>query len=609
MIANGRPFSIINAQMFLEVPFFQRSYVWGEDNWGDLLENLESSEGHFLGSILLKEKPVASGEIQTKLVIDGQQRLTTLSILVRALYDTIVETTDDMKQRFTLENIMTQLLFTSRGYDDKDPEVKIRSSYLDREPYTKVIKGAYAENWKSITEDDGKIPQCYQFFRNHLEEQDGETVKGLWNLLSTYNLDDEKLRTIVIIDLKSDENEQLIFDTLNTAGIRLSCSDIVKNELFRTLKLASDFESRNIDISEEYEKRWREVFMKDDETDAFWRGTRQTGRLSRDNLEILLHSVAVINGFFDPEKDKLPQLAQKYRDYFKAMSADLILDFLDELKNYAALFKTHFGIDKGKHYSYNDGLSLLLLILEVQGITSMYPYILRELKNDPDGCEETFRNIASYLMWHAVCGIPTKNYNKECNTIMGGKSLRKLFSEKCETYGADLMAGLRNMPPRKNHIASLILFTIELKRRQAVEGKVENSTLQYTLTLEHIMPRMWRENWGIGTLPAYCDGEICQDPDVATAVREKAVFEIGNMTLLKSRLNTSLSNACFDEKIEGNGTSPGMKISDLKITAQDVIEFHAKADRYGGVWDERIIADRTEALAKEFLEIWPDLRK
>ena len=152
MIANGRPFSFVSAQMRLRIPFFQRGYVWDEDNWSELLENLESEGRHFLGSILLKDEQVASGELQTKLVIDGQQRMTTLSILVRALYDTIEPTVESIEQKIALKTIMKNLLFTPQGYTDEDPVIKLESSYLDVKSYTSVIKGEYADKWEQQNE-------------------------------------------------------------------------------------------------------------------------------------------------------------------------------------------------------------------------------------------------------------------------------------------------------------------------------------------------------------------------------------------------------------------------------------------------------------------------
>ena len=91
MQASEKAFSFIKAPNYYEIPFFQRNYVWQLENWEELLDNLlDINQNHFLGSIILKQKSVNSGDIACFTIIDGQQRLTTLSILLRACYDTLM---------------------------------------------------------------------------------------------------------------------------------------------------------------------------------------------------------------------------------------------------------------------------------------------------------------------------------------------------------------------------------------------------------------------------------------------------------------------------------------------------------------------------------------
>ena len=90
MEAHGQPLRFLCDEQILEIPFFQRAYVWNDDNWKDLLEDLLKTSGsHFLGSIILKRAKSITGTADKAIIIDGQQRLTTLSILIKALYDSI----------------------------------------------------------------------------------------------------------------------------------------------------------------------------------------------------------------------------------------------------------------------------------------------------------------------------------------------------------------------------------------------------------------------------------------------------------------------------------------------------------------------------------------
>lgn len=111
---------------------------------------------------------------------------------------------------------------------------------------------------------------------------------------------------LVVIDLTVDDDEQAIFDTINSAGVRLSSADIVKNVLFqRAFELFGNQE----DVEVLYKDSWEAVFANDEQSITFWDTARATGRLWRDNIELMLHSISVIEGFFDPEKHSLSDLS------------------------------------------------------------------------------------------------------------------------------------------------------------------------------------------------------------------------------------------------------------------------------------------------------------
>ena len=104
---------------------------------------------------------------------------------------------------------------------------------------------------------------------------------------------DQENKILVIIDLSEKEDEQAIFDTINSAGVRLSSADIIKNALFQ--KALDLFDSVG-DVETLYKDNWENVFSLDEDAINFWDTPRATGRLMRDNIEILLHSISVIKG-------------------------------------------------------------------------------------------------------------------------------------------------------------------------------------------------------------------------------------------------------------------------------------------------------------------------
>ena len=139
MEALARSFSFISNESIVKIPFFQRGYVWTKENWEDLLsELLNLHKNHFFGSIILKQQRVSTGEPKEVLVIDGQQRLTTLSIFIKALYDSF---SDELKDN--TRDVIRQHLFFKRNRTDKNFNVKIQHSYADANSYNHIIHSGH----------------------------------------------------------------------------------------------------------------------------------------------------------------------------------------------------------------------------------------------------------------------------------------------------------------------------------------------------------------------------------------------------------------------------------------------------------------------------------
>ena len=130
MKAESKSFSFLNEIQTFEIPFFQRAYVWKKDNWEELLEDLKQvKRRHFLGSIILKKIGDSSvlGATTRVSVIDGQQRLTTLSILLKAIYDTF---SDEIKAN-VLDDARNALFFKKKK-TDSTYHIKVKHSKVDR---------------------------------------------------------------------------------------------------------------------------------------------------------------------------------------------------------------------------------------------------------------------------------------------------------------------------------------------------------------------------------------------------------------------------------------------------------------------------------------------
>lgn len=142
MEAREQAFYFMQAAMKVEIPFFQRGYVWNEANWEELIENLlDDKQSHFLGSIILRQIQVPTAQLPRCSLIDGQQRLTTLSILFRACYDSLPLSKYSEEIQNSSKAMLNQILFVKEKALSDKMEIKIRHSMLDAPDYEKVITG------------------------------------------------------------------------------------------------------------------------------------------------------------------------------------------------------------------------------------------------------------------------------------------------------------------------------------------------------------------------------------------------------------------------------------------------------------------------------------
>lgn len=574
MVAKDSSFGFMEQENLIEIPFFQRTYVWGEDEWEQLFEDLKTSfdnkKEHFLGSIILKQLPTNAGEGTKRSLIDGQQRLTTFSILVKSLYDKLEN--DDRGD-------YTKLLFK---IPTKEKIPKIKHSKIDKDSFNKILQAKnYKElvetNKKSNTNKTGKQPKnklfaCYEYFSEKIQ-QNIENHKDFLDFIFNSKL-------WVTINLDITEDEQKIFDSINTTGIKLNATDIVKNAIFaKAIELKTNYNKL-------YEEYWESMFESKNGKD-FWEKELSTGRVKRAQSEIFLHAFAIIQGFFNIEKHNLENLSAIYKEKIKDFNPENLESFLKEIKEYAAIYQSFPQINNNTPLSFEDDEKRLFHILKITDTNTIMPLILKlkyTFKND-DILKSCFYLLERFIVMRWTCAESTKEYNK-------------LFANTTQKFDKsnplDFLKNQLNSIPKDNDIkeslaylsnkgGSLILFWIELYRRYKNQSKQDTIELSYQYTLEHLMPQSWEKNWR----------DIAEDKEHANDL----IFQIGNMTLLKGSLNSAIKNASWKTKLNGDGSRKNSikTCADLLIT-KEILD--------NKVWNEKCIRERTERFTKEFFEIW-----
>ena len=562
--------NIFNNSTLVEVPFFQRSYVWKEDLWARLLEDMEfvvkTKKPHFLGSIILKEgrKP-KQGEnfADCRTIVDGQQRLTTFLIFMKVLCLKLKQTAlFDCQFR-----IMGQMIALRHGRNDIRAFEKIMS--LD--------KAEKIDN----PEPTSRIIGAFNYFVEHIDESKLDIMTIFVNT------------QFVRIDLDADEDEQQIFDTINSLGVNLTTSELLKNYFF------------NRETVGEYDKKWADVFEKDADTKIYWDKEIETGRIKRAVIDIFFDSYFQL--FIQDKKynisneDKLmysrvDRLAQSYQHFINTYCDGNKNIVLDQMKDYAECFRSNLKPDQCE-MSIPKEKSIERINVVIFGLknTTMIPYILYIAKNVQDKTEldKMYGILESYIMRRVVVHASTKNYNNLFTSLILNKVLdsQTLISRlkgngDATTYCPDdseLKIGFESSK-LVNLQSKGIIYLIESKIRPDNSSTALLGFNNYSL--EHLMPKKWRNNWG-----------TCASEDEEKK-RDSILLTLGNLAIIPQALNASIRDAAWNVKKIGKGQNkPG-----LLLCASGLCTLHNVLQK--NIWDESEIENRADWLLIQAKNIW-----
>jgi len=557
---------IFNGNRVLEIPFFQRAYVWGEDQWERFLEDMENlsqtQKPYFLGSVILKQQQTSTahniGDIRT--LIDGQQRLTTLNIFFKVLC---------LKKN---ENASFNRMFVlEKG------ELSLWHNHNDETSFKRIL---HLVELETIIETDSII-NAYNFFKKRIDIDKVDRQTILNNIM------------FVGIDLSPDEDEQQIFDTINSLGVRLTTAELLKNYFF---------DRRQID---NYIKFWKDVFEKDEDTRKYWDREITTGRTSRTFIDLFFYSYLQIK---IQEKELSVKTADKVEfskvetlfESYKLFINDYNLDkdiILNEIKEYAQIFKDNFDYNIIENELTDEyGIERINAIIFGLETSTLIPYVLFILKNIKDEKEkrEIFEFIESYVVRRIVVKATTKNYNQLfTGTLISNRILSKnelcdflkKRADKINSFPSDqeLKDGFDNSQLINKQSAG-ILYLLESKIRDRRKQATQLLGIS-KYSLEHLMPKKWENNWG----------EVNNSDQVE--FRNRKLLTLGNLTIITQSLNSSIRDSDWKIKKEGKAKNYGLVHFSAGIeTLAPYLELQE--------WNEKEIDNRANFLYKKAVEIW-----
>jgi len=560
---------IFNRGRNLEIPFFQRAYVWKEDQWLRFLEDMrmvsQSKKIYFLGSVILKQQDTTSDQDAKLTVIDGQQRLTTLSIFLKVLC--------------LMKNIDNDFIETFRKQRDKS--LILLHNHNDVNSFNKIMD---LKSLESISKENDQIINAYNYFVSNITDEDLNGNLDFFNILD-YIL-------FVGIDLIQGEDEQQIFDTINSLGVRLTTAELLKNYFF------------NRDELIQYEEYWKSVFEKDEETKEYWDREFVTGRLRRTFIDLFFYSFLQIKvqdtslkikTEDKAEYSKVESLFESYKDIIKKYKINKG-SLLTEIKEYALLFKDNFDfniIQKDLNCEY--GIERVNAIIFGLETTTLIPYILYILKNVKDSSvrNDLFEIIESYIMRRMISHETTKNYNQLfTDRLISNQILSKQEFKEYIEKSSDGVNHFPNNQSVKNGFENVIL----INKQSAgilyfIESKIRDRNKQATqllgiskYSLEHLMPKKWENHWG-------------KLESKEKDIRNRKLLTLGNLAIITQSLNASVRDADWITKKNGRGKNGGLVQYSAGI---ETLSSYLILDE----WNESEIDNRATFLYEKAIEIW-----
>jgi hypothetical protein len=582
----------------LLVPLFQRPYVWSQEaQWEPLWDDVQrlaakrlagdTLSTHFLGAVVLQQQANHVGALAIRTIIDGQQRLTTLQILLDAVQGQVAAAGFDR-----LATRLQNLIENGEEFVQEDEEqFKVWPTNRDRAAYREVMSAAAPVNHAGLVNHASRLTKAHEYFSESVAEWLGTNDDRENRADALVGACMGQLQ-IVAIELLHDEDAQEIFETLNARGTPLTPADLIKNLVFQRLNLGP----------EKTEQLYREYWSMFET--PFWEQEVTSGRIKYSRSSLFLNHWLIARTFVDvPAREVFTQFKRYVADGEHPVadllprlknSADRYRQLLDAASNRTAL------LTRTELFAYRVGT------LDSEVVKPILVW-LNEDEQSGIPAEQRDRCIAAIESWmvrRAIIRAKSSGMNRFMVDLLVqlGKSDKLRIGDATVDFLTKQIAPTSYWPGDKEVRRELLSTPIYRKLRrgrlrmilEALEddargftpgnSKHEARLMRDVCSIEHVIPQNWLKNWGAGVgLTEH--GE-----------RDQLVHLLGNLTLVTQSLNSSLSNAAW---LGDNGKRHTLNShTSLHLTRQ----VHDSAPNE---WTDDHVLERTAALADRVLAIWP----
>lgn len=555
------------------IPIYQRNYAWKEENCNQLYEDIfklvsmNENGSHFLGCIT--DIRDTNSQYQSKIIIDGQQRLTTISIFLAVIYDLIddnqfPEMTDPLRKENLKNQIKNEFLIDPYGVY-QEARIKLKTVQDDDRAFQAIIDGG-----EHIP--NSNISKNYNYFRYRIigDIQDERlTGEGVFNAF-------KKLQ-IVHIELDAEHDDaQLIFESLNSTGLELEESDKIRNFVFMGF---NQKEQRDI-----YSRYWRAIEQR---TKNIIVGKKTFDAFIRDYLSIKQQKT---------KPSKLANLYFDFKNYVKINRIDLrqlLEDMLKYAKQYEKLLAPETVVEDRELKGCISRLNRL-------DITTPRVFLLEILKLNEDNrisdedLKEIFNIIESYVVRRMICDVPSHGldvaflklliYMSSFDSDYKEKIMYKLLScsENSDKFPTDeefkTAWSNKSIYEMKHQSCVYVLERFENMGTRETRDFYEHID-QNDYSIEHIMPQTLTDDWKEKL------GENYEE------IYNFWCHKLANLTF--TAYNSQYSNLPFSEKRDMEN---GFKQSAIRLNS-----WIAQQDK----WDEDKLRERNLMLVEASLSIWP----